>query len=159
MKLLGAAMIAASCGWLCAGKIRRERLALHLLGELVDALGSMEGTIRFQRLPLPQVIATQTGRACCGTYFSAVLQYMKGGYALQKSWAEAWQKLPDRETARILQRIEWSGDETQLLRNLAYARRTLAALWDRRSAARREREKLTLSAALSAAGLLVILLI
>ena len=31
MKLLGAAMIAASCGWLCAGKIRRERLALHLL--------------------------------------------------------------------------------------------------------------------------------
>ena len=139
MKLLGAAMIAASCGWLCAGKIRRERLAL--------------------RLPLPQVIATQTGRACCGTHFSAVLQYMKGGYALQKSWAEAWQKLPDRETARILQRIEWSGDETQLLRNLAYARRTLAALWDRRSAARREREKLTLAAALSAAGLLVILLI
>lgn len=61
MKLLGAAMIAASCGWLCAGKIRRERLALRLLGELVDALGSMEGTIRFQRLPLPQVIATQTG--------------------------------------------------------------------------------------------------
>ena len=54
MKLLGAAMIAASCGWLCAGKIRRERLALRLLGELVDALGSMEGTIRFQRLPLPQ---------------------------------------------------------------------------------------------------------
>ena len=159
MKLLGAAMIAASCGWLCAGKIRRERLALRLLGELVDALGSMEGTIRFQRLPLPQVIAAQTGRACCGTYFSAVLQYMKGGYALQKSWAEAWQKLPDRETARILQRIEWSGDETQLLRNLAYARQTLAALWDRRSAARREREKLTLAAALSAAGLLVILLI
>lgn len=119
----------------------------------------MEGTIRFQRLPLPQVIATQTGRACCGTYFSAVLQYMKGGYALQESWAEAWQKLPDRETARILQRIEWSGDETQLLRNLAYARQTLAALWDRRSAARREREKLTLAAALSAAGLLVILLI
>ena len=33
MKLLGAAMIAASCGWLCAGKIRRERLALHLLEE------------------------------------------------------------------------------------------------------------------------------
>ena len=84
---------------------------------------------------------------------------MKGGYALQKSWAGAWQKLPDRETARILQRIEWSGDETQLLRNLAYARRTLAALWDRRSAARCEREKLTLAAALSAAGLLVILLI
>ena len=87
MKLLGAAMIAASCGWLCAGKIRRERLALHLLGELVDALGSMEGTIRFQRLPLPQVIAAQMGRACCGTYFSAVLQYIKGGYALQESWA------------------------------------------------------------------------
>ena len=128
MKLLGAAMIAASCGWLCAGKIRRERLALRLLGELVDVLGSMGGTIRFQRLPLPQVIATQTGRACCGTYFSAVLQYMKGGYALQKSWAEAWQKLPDRETARILQRIEWSGDETQLIGNLAYARRTLAAV-------------------------------
>ena len=84
---------------------------------------------------------------------------MKGGYALQTSWAEAWQKLPDRETARILQRIEWSGDEIQLLRNLAYARRTLAALWDRRSAARREREKLTLAVALSAAGLLVILLI
>ncbi len=159
MKLLGAAMIAASCGWLCAGKIRRERLALRLLGELVDALGSMEGTIRFQRLPLPQVIAAQTGRTCCGTYFSAVLQYMKGGYALQESWAETWRKLPDRETARILQRIEWGGDETQLLGNLAYARRTLTALWDRRSAARREREKLTLAAALSAAGLLVILLI
>ena len=160
MKLLGAAMIAASCGWLCAGKIRRERLALRVLGELVDALGSMEGTIRFQRLPLPQVIAAQTGREICGTYFLAVLQYMKGGHTLQESWVEAWRKLPDRETARILQRIEWGGgDETQLLGNLAYARRTLAALWDRRSAARREREKLTLAAALSAAGLLVILLI
>lgn len=159
MKLLGAAMIAASCGWLCAGKIRRERLALRLLGELVDALGSMEGTIRFQRLPLPQVIAAQTEREICGTYFLAVLQYMKSGHTLQESWVEAWRKLPDRETARVLRRIEWGGDETQLLGNLAYARRTLAALWDRRSAARREREKLTLAAALSAAGLLVILLI
>ena len=159
MKLLGAAMITAACGWLCAGKIRRERLALRLLGELVDALGSMEGTIRFQRLPLPQVIAAQAGREGCGTYFLAVLQYMKGGYALQESWTEAWRNLPDRETARVLQRIEWGGDETQLLGNLAYARRTLTALWDRRSAARREREKLTLAAALSTAGLLVILLI
>lgn len=159
MKLLGAAMIAASCGWLCAGKIRRERLALCLLGELVDALGSMEGTIRFQRLPLPQVIAAQTEREICETYFLTVLQYMKSGHTLQESWVEAWRKLPDRETARVLQRIEWGGDETQLLGNLAYARRTLAALWDRRSAARREREKLTLAAALSAAGLLVILLI
>ena len=40
MKLLGAAMIAASCGWLCAGKIRRERLALRLLGELVEYGGT-----------------------------------------------------------------------------------------------------------------------
>ena len=142
-----------------AGKIRLAAFFAQTTEEGQLFPGFQAIIIRFQRLPLPQIIATQTGRACCGTYFSAVLQYMKGGYALQKSWAEAWQKLPDRETARILQRIEWSGDETQLLRNLAYARRTLAALWDRRSAARREREKLTLAAALSAAGLLVILLI
>lgn len=159
MKLLGAVMIVSACGWYCAGKIRRERRALQLLAELADALGSMEGSIRFQRLPLPQVLAAQAERKLCGTYFSGVLQYMKGGYTLQDSWDGIWGKFPDRETAQILRRVEWSGDEPQLLGNLAYARRMLAALWEKRSAARREREKLTLAAALSAAGLLVILLI
>ena len=79
--------------------------------------------------------------------------------SLQIAWNRTFSQIPDAETAEVLRRMELGGDETRLLTQLEDTRQaltTLAARWAREDAQDR---RVTGALALSAAGLLVILLI
>ena len=161
-KLAGAALIVAGAVWCCAARRRRQRQRLTLAQALAQALSAMETGIRWQRRPMPQLLAQLAQlaqRPVCGTYFGAVREMLQSDIPLQIAWSRTFSRIPDAETAEVLRRMELGGDETRLLTQLEDARQaltTLAARWAREDAQDR---RVTGALALSAAGLLVILLI
>ena len=107
----------------------------------------------------PQLLAQLAQRPVCGTYFDAVREMLQSDMPLQIAWNKTFSRIPDAETAEVLRRMELGGDETRLLTQLEDARQvltTLAARWAREDAQDR---RVAGALALSAAGLLVILLI
>ena len=56
-KLAGAALIVAGAVWCCAARRRRQRQRLTLAQALAQALSAMETGIRWQRRPMPQLLA------------------------------------------------------------------------------------------------------
>ena len=158
-KLAGAALIVAGAVWCCAARRRRQRQRLTLAQALAQALSAMETGIRWQRRPMPQLLAQLAQRPVCGLYFDAVREMLQSDMPLQIAWNRTFSRIPDAETAEVLRRMELGGDETRLLTQLEDARQaltTLAARWAREDAQDR---RVTGALALSAAGLLVILLI
>ena len=126
---------------------------------MAQALSAMETGIRWQRRPMPQLLAQLAQRPVCGTYFDAVREMLQSDMPLQIAWNRTFSRIPDAETAEVLRRMELGGDETRLLTQLEDARQaltTLAARWAREDAQDR---RVAGALALSAAGLLVILLI
>ena len=151
-KLAGAALIVAGAVWCCAARRRRQRQRLTLAQALAQALSAMETGIRWQRRPMPQLLAQLAQRPVCGTYFDAVREMLQSDMPLQIAWNRTFSRIP-------LRRMELGGDETRLLTQLEDARQaltTLAARWAREDAQDR---RVAGALALSAAGLLVILLI
>ena len=158
-KLAGAALIVAGAVWCCAARRRRQRQRLTLAQALAQALSAMETGIRWQRRPMPQLLAQLAQRPVCGLYFDAVREMLQSDMTLQIAWNRAFSRIPDAETAEVLRRMELGGDETRLLTQLEDARQALTALaarWAREDAQDR---RVAGALALSAAGLLVILLI
>ena len=158
-KLAGAALIVAGAVWCCAARRRRQRQRLTLAQALAQALSAMETGIRWQRQPMPQLLAQLAQRPMCGTYFDTVREMLQSDMPLQIAWNRTFSRIPDAETAEVLRRMELGGDETRLLTQLEDARQaltTLAARWAREDAQDR---RVAGALALSAAGLLVILLI
>lgn len=158
-KLAGAALIVAGAVWCCAARRRRQRQRLTLAQALAQALSAMETGIRWQRRPMPQLLAQLAQRPVYGLYFDAVREMLQSDMPLQIAWNRTFSRIPDAETAEVLRRMELGGDETRLLTQLEDARQaltTLAARWAREDAQDR---RVTGALALSAAGLLVILLI
>ena len=154
-KLAGAALIVAGAVWCCAARRRRQRQRLTL----AQALSAMETGIRWQRRPMPQLLAQLAQRPVCGLYFDAMWEMLQSNIPLQSAWNRAFSRIPDAETAEVLRRMELGGDETRLLTQLEDARQALTALaarWAREDAQDR---RVAGALALSAAGLLVILLI
>ena len=98
-------------------------------------------------------------RPCCGTYFAAILKMMESNIPLQTAWEKVFSTISDAETAAILRGMEVTGDETRLLTGLQYAQQRLRQLAERRELEDIRDRRLTGAALLSAAGLLVILLI
>ena len=156
-KLAGAALIVAGAVWCCAARRRRQRQRLTLAQALAQALSAMETGIRWQRRPMPQLLAQLAQRPVCGTYFDAVREMLQSDMPLQSAWNRAFSRIPDAETAEVLRRMELGGDETRLLTQLEDARQALTALAARW--AREDAQDRRVAGALSAAGLLVILLI
>ena len=124
-KLAGAALIVAGAVWCCAARRRRQRQRLTLAQALAQALSAMETGIRWQRRPMPQLLAQLAQRPVCGTYFDAVREMLQSDMPLQSAWNRAFSRIPDAETAEVLRRMELGGDETRLLTQLEDARQAL----------------------------------
>ena len=119
-----------------------------MLWSLVGALGYMETAIRWQRMPLPQIFQTLTQRPNCGPYFEKIVRSLKSNMPLHRLWKNAFSELP--------------GDEGTILRRvgaLQSAREELTELCQRREKADRQQGRVTGAAVLSAACLLIILLL
>ena len=158
-KLLGAGCIACGAVWGCIARRRQLRQRRALVQALVQALAHMETAIRWQRQSMTPLLSELAQRPHCGTYFAAVLEEVERNMPLQAAWDKAFSVLADTEAADILRSTELTGDETRLLAGLQYAQRRLRQLAERREREDVRDRRLTGAALLSAAGLLMILLI
>lgn len=158
-KLLGGGLILLGTGWLCRRESRRGRRETERLHQLVAALEQMAVYIRTQQRTLPWLLRQEAGRPLAGPLFCAVLEELEAGQALQAAWERAFSSLTPPEAGQVMQRVSLRGDEARITGSLLAAAGQLTELARSREQNRRQREQLLWTAALSGAGLLVILLI
>lgn len=156
-KLLGAALIAAAALWAFTARQRRERRRTQLLRELAAALDAMAAAIRWQKKPLPDILSAMQRYPLAGAYFHRVEKLLQSGTSLQEAWYRAFSTLPAE--AEPVSTLELTGDEEKLTATLLYAARQLKDACRRRGEQQKQSTKLWLAGALSAAGLLIILLL
>lgn len=156
-KLLGAALIAAAALWAFTARQRRERRRTQLLRELAAALDAMAAAIRWQKKPLPDILSAMQRYPLAGAYFRRVERLLGGGAALQEAWYRVFAALPAE--AEPVSALELTGDEEKLTAALLYAAQQLKDTCRRRGEQQKQSTKLWLAGLLSAAGLLIILLL
>lgn len=158
-KLLGGGLVLLGTSLLCRAETRTRRQQTERLAELSAALSEMAAGIRSLRRTLPCLLRQQTRRPLCGAYFGAVLEGLESGQPLPDAWADAFRQLEPPEAGRVLRDTELTGDEERIVSALTAAVHRLEELADRRRRDSRQRERLLWAAALSGAGLFIILLI
>ena len=156
-KLLGASALLASALWTVLSVLSRQRRQTALLRELAAALDAMAAAIRWQRRPLPEAIAAMERYPLAGPYFRQVGGLLRAGKPLNEAWQRVFSRLSVGGV--WMTALELSGDEEKLTDGLLYTARQLKACCRRRSEGQRQSAKLWAAGMLSAAGLLIILLI
>ena len=156
-KLLGASALLASALWTVLSVLSRQRRQTALLRELAVALDAMAAAIRWQRRPLPEAIAAMERYPLAGPYFRQVGGLLRAGKPLNEAWQRVFSRLS--VGGAWMTALELSGDEEKLTDGLLYTARQLKACCRRRSEGQRQSAKLWAAGMLSAAGLLIILLI
>lgn len=157
-KLLGGGLVLLGTALLCRAETRTRRQQTERLAELSAALSEMAAGIRSLRRTLPCLLRQQTRRPLCGAYFGAVLEGLESGQPLPDAWADAFRQLEPPEAGRVLRDTELTGDEERIVSALTSAACRLDRLADNRRRDRRQQERLLWTAALSGAGLFIILL-
>lgn len=156
-KLLGASALLASALWTVLSVLSRQRRQTALLRELAAALDAMAAAIRWQRRPLPEAIAAMERYPLAGPYFRQVGGLLRAGKPLNEAWQRVFSRLS--VGGAWMTALELSGDEEKLTDGLLYTARQLKACCRRRSEGQRQSAKLWAAGMLSAAGLLIILVI
>ena len=165
-KLLGGGLVLLGTVLWCRGEIQARRRETDRAAELAAALGEMAAEIRSLRRPMPRLLERQARRSpfqarrfLCGGGFARVLWGLERGQPLQDAWEDGFRELTPPEAAGILRDTELTGDEERIVSALTAAVHRLEELADRRRRDSRQRERLLWAAALSGAGLFIILLI
>ena len=147
-KLLGAALVLAAALWFVLARLRARRRQTALLRELA---------IRWQRRPLPDILAALERYPLAGPYFHRITERMWEGQTLPQAWHSVFSRLS--LGAEWMTALELTGDEEKLTNGLLYTAGQLKQLCRQRGEEQRQTAKLWLAGVLSAAGLLIILLI
>ena len=155
-KLLGAALIAAAALWVFTAQLRTRNRQTQLLQELAAALDIMAAAIRWQRMAMPDILASLRRYPLAGPYFQKIEKQLRQGIPLQEAWHRMFSTLA--VGGELLTALELTGDEEKLTAALLYTARQLKDCCQRRRQEQRQGTKLWLAGALSGAGLLIILL-
>ena len=155
-KLLGAALIAAAALWVFTAQLRTRNRQTQLLQELAAALDTMAAAIRWQRMAMPDILASMERYPLAGPYFQKIEKQLRQGIPLQEAWHRMFSTLA--VGGELLTALELTGDEEKLTAALLYTARQLKDCCQRRRQEQRQGTKLWLAGALSGAGLLIILL-
>ena len=155
-KLLGAALIAAAALWVFTAQLRTRNRQTQLLQELAAALDTMAAAIRWQRMAMPDILASLKRYPLAGPYFQKIEKQLRQGIPLQEAWHRMFSTLA--VGGELLTALELTGDEEKLTAALLYTAQQLKECCQRRRQEQRQGTKLWLAGALSGAGLLIILL-
>ena len=155
-KLLGASLIAAAALWVFTAQLRTRNRQTQLLQELAAALDTMAAAIRWQRMAMPDILASLKRYPLAGPYFQKIEKQLRQGIPLQEAWHRMFSTLA--VGGELLTALELTGDEEKLTAALLYTARQLKDCCQRRRQEQRQGTKLWLAGALAGAGLLIILL-
>ena len=133
----------------------RQRRCRDLLWSFAAALGEMESAIRWQRTPVLPLLEVLQTREHCGVWFCQIRDKVQSDMTLQLAWENTFHQLSDAELRDLLCRISWSGDAQRLESTIASAR----AEAEKRREADRHSRRVTTTATLCGAGLMIILLL
>ena len=140
------------------------RLELDTLSELLAASEQMSQEIRMARTPLPRLL-DRLGKdrdGLVGVFFQDLADAIKQGEAADIAWRRGVETLPlgAQERAALAEcALGLSGDEERVTQAIALARLWLGRSLEEKHRVRAEREKRATALCLSAAALLVIILI
>ncbi len=157
MKLTGAVLVllgGITVFWSYSRALRRE---LALIRDLAGALTQLAGEIRWKMIPLPEGIRHLTNRRESGKFFSDIVILLESNTTLQEAWRSEFTTLSP-SISDILCAIEWGGDLIRQEGSILYAASQMTELGESKKDALQQREKNCAAAALSAAGLLVMIL-
>ena len=155
----GAALVLSAAILALRRYYARQRQCRDLLWSFAAALGEMESAIRWQRTPVPALLETLQTREHCGSWFRQILDKMQSNITLQCAWDNVFQQITDTELRDVLHRVTWTGDAQRLEGALARARAEAEQLYEKRCAADRRSRRVTTTATLCGAGLMIILLL
>ena len=164
IKLVGSLCILAGGMLICRANLAGYRRHLDTLSDLSMSLRRMGEEIRTLRRPLPELLHSLS--SSCGPESADFLERIAGqaeqGEDLSAAWRHQAQTLPLSERERMAVASlgdDLRGDETQICGALELAAKMLAKSRDELEQNRQAEEKRTTALSLSAAALLVILLI
>ena len=119
----------------------------------------MESAIRWQRTPVLTLLEALQTREHCGVWFRQIRDKVQSDMTLQLAWENTFHQLSDAELRDLLCRISWSGDAQRLESTIARARAEAEQLYEKRREADRHSRRVTTTATLCGAGLMIILLL
>ena len=157
MKLTGAVLVLLGAFWGIFQYANALRKELSLIRDLSGALTQLSGEIRWKNSTLPEGIRSLHGRKSSGPYFRTISEMLKGQNTLQEAWNNTFTNT-SQEITEILCNMEWGGDSQRQEGAILYAARRMTELGEAKQSVLRQREKLCAAAALSAAGVLVMIL-
>ncbi len=157
MKLPGAVLVLLGAFAFFGEYSHALRRELALIRDLSGALTQLAGEIRWKMLSLPEGIRRLSQRKASGHYFTEIVRKLESNIPLQDAWNSVFSALPGT-IAVILCGLEWGGDIRRQEAAILYAARQMTELCESRRETLRQREKLCAAAALSGAGLLVMIL-
>lgn len=162
MKLIGSLLVFTGGGLVWWIQQRERRRKGTVLADLALILRQMQEEIRMMRTPLPELFRKLEKR--CGQDISDVLRAMAAAVERETDvkvlWSEAVCALPvDERMREILCRLDFSGDEEKLCKELSFAAYEIAKCAEVLESRRMEDGKRVTALCFSGAALLVILLI
>lgn len=159
MRATGAVLILASAAVYLLSAFRQRQKQEKLVQDILDAIEQIATLIRWENRTLPDSIERQIQRGSAGRYFERVVENLKGGIPLQNAWNQVFSNVEPEEISAILCGVLLSGDSTFLQTRLSNTAEQMRAFQCKTRENQREQQKLQTALTLSAAGLIVILLL
>lgn len=156
---MGGGAILFAAAYVLVQEHRRQAARQGLVWALRQALEDMETAIRWEKKPLPALLSTLKDRPFCDVYFSEIESKLQGGITLHTAWNNVFASLPDRETADILCRVTLGGDSERLQAAFKRGGEELERLHRQRQELDRQQRRVRGAAVVSAACLVIILLL
>lgn len=156
-KMLGACCIALASGGMLRTLLLERRREEELLRRMAAALSTAAREIRWKRQPLPAILSALSEDDRVGHYFEKLTSSLNRKIPLQDAWKEVFMTFPV-EKERLLH-MDLSGDAQQIESALEQVSQQLYTALELRKQQRPQQTKLSVAAALSAAGGLILLLL
>ena len=156
-KLIGAACVALAAGSTLRTIFIQRRQEECILRQMAAALDTMAREIRWQQRAISDIFSTLSREPVTGKYFSEILEMLNRKIPLQFAWDNTFSASPLIE--EVMLNIDLNGDEKQMVTSLERGAALLRGALEERKKQRPEQTKLCTAAALSIAGVLILLLL
>ena len=159
MRTLGAVVVLLAAVIYLGKERSRTQKENAMAADILAALESLETSIRWEKCPLPTGIQKQENRKYAGIYFREIHRNLESNTTLQAAWENVFSRMKPPQLAEILCGISLSGDSTYLEDSFSCAAREIRDFQSREREKQTAGRKVKTAAALSAAAVIIIVLL